>query len=267
MKKVVLITGGGRGIGKAIAIAFAKKAYQVIIMSRTKEELDATAKEIGLECKTFVNDVCYLHDTNWVFNRIMNTYGRIDVLINCAGVAGPIGALEDVDIGEWENTIDINLVGTVNCTKLAIPIMKKQGNGSIINFCGGGVGGDNIKPNLSAYITSKFAVAGFTEAISKELADTDIKINAISPGAVDTQMAKLHGVKGDTPEKVVGLALFLAETDNNISGKLISAKWDDYENLDTTYYNLRRTTNETRELEIEADQENDEHLNDVMHIG
>jgi NAD(P)-dependent dehydrogenase (short-subunit alcohol dehydrogenase family) len=231
--KVVVITGGSKGIGKATAIRFSELGYRVIICSRTKKEIDEVSRQIS--CGSFFCDVRYPDHVKKMFDSIKEQEGRIDVLVNCAGILGPMGHLEDSNINEWKDAIDTNLIGTVSCIQQAIPIMKKQRSGHIINFCGGGVGGDKLPIGFSAYNTSKFAVGGFTEAVSKELSFHNIKINAISPGAIDTDMARSRWVKGTSPDKVVDLIVFLATTDKNINGRIISAVWDNYK--DETYEN------------------------------
>ena len=269
--KVVLITGGSQGIGKCMAIEFSKHNSRVIVCSRTKRDLDKVKDEIkafGGSCECFVTDVSNIVHVKKLFQNVMNLYGEIHVLINCAGIYGPIGTLDKNDIKMWKKTIDINLIGVVHTTHCVIPIMKKQKQGKIINISGGGIGGPNINPNFSAYTTSKAAVAGFTEIIARELKSSNIQVNAISPGAVNTRLldqvleagelagkdffekSKKQRIEGGTPpEKAVRLAIFLATTrSDHINGKLLSAVWDNYENFDkiknkiaeSSFYNLRR---------------------------
>jgi 3-oxoacyl-[acyl-carrier protein] reductase len=267
--KVVIITGGSQGIGREMAMEFARLKARVIICSRTKKDLDAVTQEIesaGGLCESMVVDVSDTLQVRNMFEHVANKYGRTDVLITCAGIYGPIGPLETNDIKAWERAISINLVGTVNAVHSAIPIMKKQKHGKMITLCGGGIGGE-IKPNFSAYVTSKAAVAGFTEAIAKEVKDYNIQINAISPGAVNTRLldevlaaggkagkdffekSKKQKTDGGTPpEKVTKLAVFLAGSESDfITGKVLSAVWDDYKSFHKTkdrvegpLFNLRR---------------------------
>lgn len=262
--KIVVITGGSQGIGRQIAIAFAKLKSRVIICSRTKKDLEVVAKEIksfGGHCENFTADVSNHSHVRRLFDKVIDMYGGLDILINCAGIYGPIGPFDENDAEEWENTMAINLLGTVNAVRCAIPVMKKQRHGKIITFCGGGIGGPSIKPNLSAYTTSKFAIAGFTEAIAKEVKDFDIQINAISPGAVNTRLldqilkageiagkdflkeCKKQKMEGGTPpEKIAGLVIFLASKQSDyITGKVISVVWDEYKN----FYNIRDRLNST----------------------
>jgi NAD(P)-dependent dehydrogenase (short-subunit alcohol dehydrogenase family) len=226
MDKVVLITGGSKGIGKAAAIKFTELGYRVAICAKTKDEIDNVVTATG--CFAVFCDVRCPDHVKKLFGAVMKRFGRIDVLVNCAGILGPHGHLEDNSLVEWKDAIDVNLIGTVNCVHEAIPIMRAQNYGRIVTFCGGGVGGNDIGPGFSSYTTSKFAVAGFTEAMSKELCFFDITINAVSPGAIDTDMARQRWVKGDKPDKVIELITFLATANKKINGKVISAKWDDY---------------------------------------
>jgi NAD(P)-dependent dehydrogenase (short-subunit alcohol dehydrogenase family) len=241
MNKVVMITGGSKGIGKAVAMKLSDLGHKVIVCSRTKKDMDSLS--IRASVKTEFCDVKHYDHVKKLFENVMNEYGRIDVLINCAGILGPMGHFEDNDINAWVDAMDINLIGTVNCVHQALPIMKKQHYGRIITFCGGGVGGSKLEPGFSAYSTSKFAVAGFVESIAKEVSFFGIQINAISPGPIDTDMARQRWVKGNPPDKVVDLILFLINTEKEVNGKVISAVWDDYQNVDyskESLFNLRR---------------------------
>jgi len=248
--KVVVITGGGQGIGRTMALSFAKLGSRVIVCSRTRldlEKVERDIKSLGGTCEYHIVDVAVLSQVEKFFANVIKKHGAIDVLITCAGIYGPIGSLEDNDAGDWKKAIDINLLGTVNCVRCVIPFMKRRKEGKIITLCGAGIGGPNIVPNFSAYTTSKAAIAGFTEAMSKELAEYNVQVNAISPGAVNTRLLdialdagkragkeflekcrrqKLEG--GTSPEKSTELAAFLASKESNyISGKVLSAVWDD----------------------------------------
>jgi len=267
--KVALITGGSQGIGRAMAAEFGKAGYSLAICSRTDDDVKKAETELrsaGFECFGFALDVS---DAQVVRERVAwvaTSLGRIDVLVNCAGVYGPIGPLEENDEMQWEDAIKTNLCGTVYCTRAVIPIMKKQKEGSIINMAGAGVGGADIKPNFSSYVTSKFAVCGFTEAISCELEGTGVRINAISPGAVNTRLLdqvlksgekagkfyqeslKQKESGGTDPGIAAELAVFLSGKEaSHINGKTISAVWDTREKLASpgrSLYTLRRIDNE-----------------------
>jgi len=272
--KVVVITGGGQGIGRNLAIEFAKKQAKVVICARNKKDIYSIKKEIGIfggRCSGFSVDVSDNNRVDKFFNNVLKKYRKIDVLINCAGIYGPIGSLEKNDMTFWNKTLDINVFGTANCIHSVIPSMKKRKQGRIINFCGGGVGSNKIKPNFSAYVTSKSAIVGLTEVMANELKASGIQVNAISPGAVNTRLLdqvlaskNLAGEQffkesieqkkkgGTPPEKSAKLCLFLATSGANfITGKLLSAVWDDYDNfkkiqkdiMNTSLYTMRRIDN------------------------
>jgi len=271
-KKVALITGGSQGIGKAMAEEFGRAGYSLAICSRTEKDVnvaEAGLRSAGFECMGFSLDVSDAPSVKKKIAQVAAKFGRIDVLVNCAGVYGPIGPLEENDEAQWEAAIKINLCGTAYCTKAVIPIMKKQKQGSIINMAGGGVGGKGIKPNFSAYVTSKFAVCGFTEAVSRELEGTGVRINAISPGAVNTRLLdqvlksgemagkfyqeslKQKEIGGTSPLLAAEFAVFLSSSKAaHISGKTLSAVWDKQEKLASlgkaasSQYTLRRIDNE-----------------------
>jgi NAD(P)-dependent dehydrogenase (short-subunit alcohol dehydrogenase family) len=269
--KVAVITGGSQGIGKAMAIGFARAGYDTVILARTGQDVRKAADEISAisACDGMALDVSNPAEVEAVFGEIVRKHGGIDVLVCCAGIYGPIGPLEENDPFAWRQAIDINLCGTAYCARVAIPHMKKRGFGRIIALAGGGVGGRNIKPNLSSYTSSKFAVCGFVEAVSAELAGSNVTINAISPGAVNTRLldqvlsagekagkkflesSKAQKEKGGTPpELAAAMALFLAgNSAGHISGRTISAVWEKPGQLSalktagSSVYTLRRVDN------------------------
>lgn len=266
--KVAVITGGSQGIGRAMAVEFARAGYSTVVLARTGNDVKKAAEEISENgaCTGMVLDVSNPVMVEDVFARIAAGHGRIDVLVCCAGIYGPIGLLEENNPADWKQAIDINLCGTAYSVRAALVHMKRQGFGRIIAMAGGGVGGRNIKPNLSAYTTSKFAVCGFVEAVSSELAGSGITINAISPGAVNTRMleqvlaagekagksfleaSKAQKEIGGTPPQLAAkMALYLAgKSAGHISGRTISAVWETPEALfslggkSKSLYTLRR---------------------------
>lgn len=270
--QIVAVTGGSQGIGRALARAFASHGAHVYIFARNAQEVQKTARAIsseGLSCEGRQLDVSDAAAVQAAFDNIISEKKRIDVLVNCAGILGPIGPLEENDVAEWAQTISVNLSGTAFCTRAVLTQMKKQGRGRIIAMAGGGVGGNSIKPNISSYVSSKYAVCGFVEAMSKELEGTGVTINAISPGAINTRMLEqvlLAGEKagrefleasrkqkesgGVSPEFTCRLALFLAsDRAARISGKALSAVWDKQESLASLMggeplYTLKRIDNQ-----------------------
>lgn len=241
--KKAIITGGSRGIGKAITDLFLKEGAKVCIVTRGAEGKNSS----------FLNeraDVSETADVKKVFAALNKLWGgQIDILVNAAGIYGPKGLLEEVDEKEWMETILINLMGTVYMTKEVLPFMKKNKSGVIINFSGGGEG---AFPHFSAYAASKGGVVRFTETVAEEVKDFGIRMNAVAPGAVNTKLLeevleagpervgkdfyerskKQKEDGGVSPQKAAQLCLFLAsEKSKGISGKVLSAVWDDFDNL------------------------------------
>ncbi len=252
--KTALITGGARGIGKAIARQFLEDGALVLICSRKKEELEKTCKELdpsGKKLFYFVADISVYNDCENLFNYSLKIFKKLDILVNNAGVYGPIGLLVENSPSEWVKTIHINLLGAVYCTKLALPQMKKQKKGKIINLAGAGVGGQNPLSRFSAYYTSKAGIAAFTEVIASEVSEDNIQVNCISPGAINTyfidyllsqdpknagpmykQALVTKRTGGDSPGSATKLVSFLAsDVSKNVTGKILSAKWDKIELL------------------------------------
>ncbi len=271
--KVAIITGGSRGIGRSIVKAFLQNGARVTIGARSISEIDNTVKDLRTEGEIIgvVTDVSREKDVRNLVEQTVSRYGDIDILINAAGIQGPIGPLVEVDIEEWINNIHINLIGTVLCCKHVLPTMINKRRGKVINFSGGG--STSPRPNFSAYACSKTAVVRFTETLAEEVRDFNIQVNAIAPGAVNTKMleeilaagekagnkefieAKKRLKEGGTsPEIAASLAVFLASDESNgITGKLISAPWDPWQdktfieklNIDKDLATLRRIDDRT----------------------
>ena len=246
--KVVIITGSGRGIGKAIALAFADEGAHLMLVSRTLSEVEATAQEIrsrGFRPLAEKVDVSQRSEVEAMVASTVVRFGRIDVLVNNAAVQPPIGPLWENDPDEWMRTVLINLGGVFLCCRAVVPVMIRQGGGKIINLSGGGA--TSPRPYFSAYAASKAAVARLTETLAEEVRGFDIQVNALAPGAVSTRMteevltasgaagaralAEARQVKEEArmPEVAAELALFLASDESDgLTGRLISAPWDDW---------------------------------------
>lgn len=253
MKEHVIVTGGSRGIGFAVARAFASRGAKVLILARNAEELSAAAKNLADasgEVMTRVCDVAKESDVEALKSTIETDFeNHVDVLVNAAGIYGPMGLLEENDIGKWRATFEVNVFGTMFMCRLVLPFMKKKGSGRIITFSGGGEG---AFPRFTAYSSSKGAILRFTESLAAEVQDAGITVNAIAPGAVNTSLmeevlaagkekvgdefyAKSLEQKdsgGVSPEKAAELILFLcSEKATKITGKVLSAVHDKHEAL------------------------------------
>lgn len=269
-KKVVIVTGGASGIGFMVAKSFSKAGAVVVILGRQINKLKEAQKEIQKlgYCEIYKADVSKFNTLKKIYSEIYKKYKRIDVLVNCAGVYGPIGRFETNDMVLWAEAMNINLLGTAYSCNAVLPLMLKKKSGKIINLSGGGA--VQPFPNFSCYATSKAAVVRFTENLAKEFEDQNIQVNAIAPGAINTlflDKVLKAGVKkvgkefyekslqqkksgGDSAELAAELVLSLCS--GKLTGKVISAKWDNWqewneervENLNkNSEFTLRRIDN------------------------
>jgi 3-oxoacyl-[acyl-carrier protein] reductase len=268
---VALIVGAGRGIGEAIALRFAAEGARLILAARTAGELETVARKIRAASGTAViatTDVTAPEQVTNLVQKSIETFGKIDILVNAAGTYGPIGRAWEVDAQEWANTFSVNLFGPFLVCQSVLPHMIRAGRGKIINFSGGGA--TSPLRRFSAYGVSKAAVVRFTETLAEELKEFNIQVNAIAPGAVDTKLQDsvlaagekagdlLQRIRrlretgeGGTPREVPAeLAVFLASGDSgNLTGRLISApndKWESWtderlaEIMSKPWFTLRR---------------------------
>lgn len=222
--RVAIITGAGRGVGKATAHRFAREGARVVLFSRTPGPLDETATDIapeGGQVLSMAGDVSREEDVRALFQRTMDTYGRVDILVNCAGIV-LVRPFVDMDAETWDRVIAVNLRGTFLCCRQAFRVMMAQQSGVIINLSSlSGVRGVEKFPGLSAYNVSKAGVAGLTEILAVEGKPFHIRVCAVSPGAVDTEMlrqAAPHLKAGMTPDDLAEILLFLAGD----SGRMLS---------------------------------------------
>lgn len=236
-KKLALITGGTRGIGKQIAITLAKVGYDIAINYRTQnEDLENTKKEIeaqNVKCIAVKGDVSNFEDTQKFVKEIIEAYGKIDVLVNNAGITKDTLLLR-MKKEDFENVINVNLVGTFNVTKNVIPYMMKAHSGRIINISSVvGISGNAGQTNYSA---SKAGIIGFTKSLAKEVASRNIAVNAVAPGFIQTSMTDVlkDEIKEEiaktiplnklgTPQDVANVVKFLASEDSSyITGQVIN---------------------------------------------
>lgn len=222
--RVAIITGAGRGVGRATALRFARQGARVVLFSRTLAFLDEVAAEIAREGYPVIHlrgNVSHEEDVQALFQQAMQTYGRVDILVNCAGIVASRPFVE-MDVATWDQVLGVNLRGTFLCCLEAFRIMALQRSGVIVNLSSlSGVKGVEKFPGLSAYNVSKAGVAGLTEILAVEGKPYNIRVCAVSPGAVDTEMlrqAAPHLHAGMTPGDMAEILLFLVDD----SGRMLS---------------------------------------------
>ncbi|HVS84901.1 MAG TPA: SDR family oxidoreductase [Gaiellaceae bacterium] len=241
-----IVTGGGRGLGRQISVTLARDGARVVLVARTRSELEATAEEIravGGEALVCPGDVSDLPAMEAVVDEAL-AWGDVELVVNNAGSQQPIGVLTANDPEAWARTVRVNLLGALHLCRLLLPHLIERGGGRIVNVSGGGAA--NARPYFSAYAASKAAVARFTETLAEELRGSGVQVNAIAPGAMNTRMldeilasgvereiAEAQLVSGGTPLDVpAGLVRFLATCSPAITGKLIAAPHDDWQSWD-----------------------------------
>ena len=234
--KTALITGASRGIGKAIALKFADEGADIAITNIVDdEEFRATITEIenkGVKAKGYVSNAADFNDSQNVVNKMITDFGRIDVLVNNAGITKDTLLMRMTE-DQWDAVIAVNLKSVFNLTKAAIQTMLKQKSGSIVNMSSVvGVSGNAGQSNYSA---SKAGIIGFTKSVAKEVGSRNIRCNAIAPGFILTEMTeklpdevkkewagKIPLRRGGTPEDVANTALYLAsDLSSYVSGQTI----------------------------------------------
>ncbi len=198
MAKVALITGGSRGIGRALAIGLADDGYQLALLARSEPQLQAVASIISarhprLRVLSFPTDVSREAEVNEVVTRVVSELGQIDLAINCAGVNAQ-GSLE-LSHAEFDHQLAVNLRGAFNVAKAAVPVMERKKSGYLINVAS--VCGVTGFAGVGAYTASKFGLVGFSQSLFRELVPKGIKVTCLCPSWVDTEMASHSPLSGE----------------------------------------------------------------------
>ena len=201
--KNALITGAGKGIGKAIALALAKEGVNIILVARTQEEIDSVAAKIRslrVKALAITADVADINSVNSAVEKALAEFDTIDILINNAGIAA-FGKFLELEPTDWERIIQVNLMGTYYVTRAVLPNMIERQTGDIINISStAGLSGNAL---TSAYSASKFAVLGLTESLMQEVRKHNIRVTALTPSTVATDMAKELKLTDGNPDKVM----------------------------------------------------------------
>ncbi len=278
-----IITGANQGLGLAIARAYVQAGASVLLCARDANLLREARAEMaqlagpGQVVAAEPADVSKAADAAHLVNTALETLPQVQILVNNAGVYGPLGRIEEVNWQEWTRALEINLLGSILMCRAILPHFKSQKYGKIIQLSGGGA--TNPLPRISAYAASKAAVVRFAETLAEEAREDHIDVNSVAPGALNTRLldevlaagpekvgpvfyarsVKQKETGGAPMEKGADLAVFLGSADSDgITGKLISSLWDPWaefpRHLDalrkTDVYTLRRIVPEDRGIKI-----------------
>lgn len=226
--KVALVTGAGRGIGKAISLKFAEEGASLILCARTASQLQEVTdaiRSVGRPCLSATVDVTREDEVTRLVQSGLDRFGQIDILVNNAGISNPKPFLETSN-ADWDEAINVNLKGVVFCTRAVLPGMLKRGSGAVISIAS--AAGLRGLPGSPAYTASKSAVIGLSHALAEEVGPKGIRVNVICPGPIKTELLDSSPVKDFVlknkahlmpPEDVAGTVLYLASA---LSGGLNS---------------------------------------------
>lgn len=229
--KVALITGGSRGIGKAVAMAYAREGAKLFICARRPTELRKTAKEIrsaGGLVRWCAADLSKAREVKRVVRQVVRDYGAIHVLVNNASILGAREPITRYPLSAWEEVFKVNLTSVFLLTKEALKVMTPQRQGSIINLSSGV--GRTGKARWGAYAASKFGVEGLTQVVAEEVRERNIRVNAVNPGGTRTAM-RAQAYPGEdplslpTPEEITEVFVYLASDESRqVTGKSFDAR-------------------------------------------
>jgi len=250
--KVCLIVGVSGAIGGAVARRFSQEGARLALTYRTEPP-----RELVGELSADRRNVSFypLEITDWesvqtTLHQVEADFSGIDVLVNCTGVIGPIGRLEDTDPQEWNRVLNVNLTGSVYLARAVLPTFRRRGHGKIIFFSGGGAAYG--RPYFTAYSSAKAALVRFTESLAQEVKAAGIQVNAVAPGSIKSRMwdemrsagsaggpklleelRQMQKSGGASPDRAAALTVFLAsDRSNGVTGRLVSAVWDDWEGIE-----------------------------------
>lgn len=249
-----LITGANQGLGEALAREFVAEGASVLLAARNAALLEQVVTNLRAQrpdptqrVEGLAADISRLEDISRLLSKVEAEFAPLSILVNNAGVYGPIGPLDEIDWDEWVQAIQINLLGTAAVTRAFLPGFKRQKYGKIINLSGGGATAP--LPRFSAYAASKAGLVRLTETLAHELAEYKVDVNAIAPGALNTRLLdqvleagpakagpnfyarslKQRDEGGTALEKGARLAVWLASNESDgFTGRLVSAVWDDW---------------------------------------
>jgi NAD(P)-dependent dehydrogenase (short-subunit alcohol dehydrogenase family) len=220
--QICLVTGGARGIGKAVAVAYAREGAKLALCARTSGELEQSVAEIrqdGGDCRGWTCDVSLEDSVADFVAAVHEQFGSVDVLVNNAGVMTRPAPMTELDVKKWDYTIAVNLRGPFLVTRAVLPAMMKQRRGSIINVSS--AIGRGAFANFTGYAASKWGLEGFTASLAAEVRSSNIRVNSVDPGYVAT---KLTGYRGSKPDTVTGVFVYLASDESkSVSGKMLGA--------------------------------------------